>query len=106
MTASHCMVHRKPKDIFVRVGAYNIQEEDENENAFNVVKIVSHKQYNNHTNANDISILTLDRDVPFNANINPVCIPNDNEDYVKQNATVIGWGWYFNNHNYYLRLIF
>lgn len=86
------MVNRKPKEIYVRVGAYNIQEEDDTENAFNVVKIVSNSQYNNVTNANDISILTLEKDVPFNANSNPVCIPDDSEDYVKQNATVIGWG--------------
>ena len=86
------MAHRKPKDIFVRIGAYNIQAEDENENAYNVIKIVSNQQYNNVSNANDISILTLDRDVPFNANTNPVCIPDDSEDYAKANATVIGWG--------------
>ena len=76
------------------IGAYNIQEEDENDGAYNVVKISMHKQYDNKTNANDIALLTLDRDVPFNANTNPVCIPEqESEDYNKQNATVIGWGW-------------
>lgn len=92
LTAAHCMVHRKPKDIFIRVGAYNIHEEDENENAYNVIKIVSHPQYNNVSNANDISLLTLEKDVPFDSNKNPACVPNDNDDYVKQNATVVGWG--------------
>lgn len=94
LTAAHCMVNRKPKDIFIRVGAYNIQDEDENEGAFNVVKIVSHPQYNNVSNANDISILTLERDVTFDSNRNPACIPESTEDYIKQNATVVGWGMY------------
>lgn len=57
-----------------------------------MINIVSHPKYDNQSNVNDISILTLEKDVSFGEFVQPVCVPNDNENYTKDNVTVIGWG--------------
>lgn len=60
----------------------------------NVIKIVSHPEYDRQSSANDISILTLDKDVSFSDSVHPICIPND-ENYAKDTATVTGWSKFF-----------
>ena len=41
----------------------------------------------------DVAIISLETPVPANmANVRPVCLPNGQDDYAEQTATVVGWG--------------
>lgn len=56
-------------------------------------KWISHPDYDRETTDNDISIITLARDVRFSDNVIPVCLPwSSFNSYAFRRATVAGWG--------------
>ncbi|EFX64995.1 hypothetical protein DAPPUDRAFT_303984 [Daphnia pulex] len=59
-----------------------------------VSNIVLHGQFNAATFANDIAIITLDAPVVLSRTVAPVCLPPasaDPDQYVDQDAIVLGW---------------
>lgn len=54
-------------------------------------KIISHKDYNQKTNENDIALLKLQSPLLFDECVRPVGILN-NELGPLENCTVTGWG--------------
>ena len=57
-----------------------------------VQKAVSHWKYNPRTHEYDVALLKFDKPVKFEANVIPICLPNDNEDLAGQTGWVTGWG--------------
>uniref|UniRef100_A0A3B3ZWP3 Uncharacterized protein n=1 Tax=Periophthalmus magnuspinnatus TaxID=409849 RepID=A0A3B3ZWP3_9GOBI len=58
-----------------------------------VSKIVSHENYNSHTNDNDIALLKLSSPLTFSSRVKPVCLPNVGVDLsAERQAWVTGWG--------------
>ena len=58
-----------------------------------VRRMIVHRDYNPDTFENDIALLELD--TPYNAeqtHIMPICLPEQDEDYVSKYAYVTGWG--------------
>ena len=41
---------------------------------------------------NDVAILTLEDDVQYNSNIQPICLAQGRKKYVGNTVTVAGWG--------------
>ncbi|XP_064110683.1 proclotting enzyme-like isoform X2 [Macrobrachium nipponense] len=93
LTAAHCVDGFDQATIKVRLGEYTFgQTGDARHVDFNVAAIRMHESYDRNTYINDIAIMTLDRTTDFNADIWPVCLPDGDESYVGQIATVTGWG--------------
>ena len=47
---------------------------------------------NNYFQWNDVAILTLEDDVRYGPNIQPICLADGNRKYVDNIVTVAGWG--------------
>lgn len=58
----------------------------------NVRRVIVHRDYNAQTFENDIALLELESPVEYAQHIVPICLPEDTEDFVGQQAFVTGWG--------------
>ncbi|XP_068245868.1 proclotting enzyme-like isoform X3 [Palaemon carinicauda] len=93
LTAAHCVDGFAQNSIRIRLGEYTFgQTGDSNHVDFNAAAIRMHEAYDRNTYINDIAIIALDRTTNFNADIWPVCLPDGDESYVGETATVTGWG--------------
>ncbi|KAI8043164.1 serine protease grass-like [Drosophila gunungcola] len=95
LTAAHCI--KDNKQLFVRLGLYDrscpASRCTEVAN-FNVIKSISHPQFDFLYFKNDIGILKLDRQVVYNARIRPICIFLGDEfnSLSIHNFSAYGWG--------------
>ena len=79
----------------VLIGAYNLAEEA---HSFVVRKagiIVVHPLFNPDTYENDVALLRFINPVRYQANIIPVCLPEEKSDFEGQMARISGWGRLF-----------
>ena len=58
----------------------------------NVKRVVVHRGYIARTFDNDLALLELDKPVKFQEHILPICLPEGDDDFVGEVATVTGWG--------------
>ncbi|CAL4158996.1 unnamed protein product [Meganyctiphanes norvegica] len=95
LSAAHCFLH--PSVIsppnHVRLGEHHLRRDGDGAQYFLIVEKRSNN-YNKVTNSNDIIILKLDRDVTFNGQISPACLPSQllEQEYAQKRLTVVGWG--------------
>lgn len=75
-------------------GEFDLSGELESRKAIvkNVKRVIIHRSYEPATFENDIALLELESPVQFDQHIVPICLPDDNEDFVGRMATVSGWG--------------
>lgn len=83
--------------ITARVGLHNASAfaEDPNEQAFKIIKVITHQGIEASTVPfnNDIALLKLDRTVTYNSAVRPVCLPN-NANIDQTVCAISGWGRY------------
>merc|ERR1711874_70671 len=94
LTAAHCTAKKNPGDIYVLVGAHN-QNTVSNSDYKTVCAINDHPDYNDNTLDNDFSILTLCSPLEFSKEVQPVCLPSNEDDgkqFEDQDHVVTGWG--------------
>ncbi|XP_026316322.1 serine proteinase stubble [Hyposmocoma kahamanoa] len=94
ITAAHCVEHVPPSELLVRLGEHDLANEDEPYGfAERRVQIVaSHPHFDPATFEYDLALLRFYEPVTFQPNILPVCVPDDDEDFVGKTAYVTGWG--------------
>jgi len=96
LTAMHCVQDgNELASVKVAVGEHNIKQDIESHKAqaINVERIITRSDYNQNTITNDIAILKLSKDVVFNDNVVPACLPSTSSNsYTNYDATVSGWG--------------
>jgi len=97
LTAAHCVAHMSKYDVQnlrVRLGDHNIKDgtNDGITVEKRVKRVIRHKGFSSSTLWNDVAILTLDSDVEYNTNIQPICLATGGRDYVDSVVTVAGWG--------------
>jgi len=96
LTAAHCVAHMSKYDVQnlrVRLGDHNIHQDNEATHVEKRVKrVIRHKGFSSSTLWNDVAILTLEDDVDFNNNIQPICLAKGSQSYVDNIVTVAGWG--------------
>ncbi|KAJ8687186.1 hypothetical protein QAD02_022980 [Eretmocerus hayati] len=95
ITAAHCVQNVPPGDLLLRIGEHDLSHEDEpygfQERRVQIV--ASHPQFDARTFEFDLALMRFYEPVlPFQPNILPVCVPDDDEDFVGQHAVVTGWG--------------
>ncbi|XP_077091021.1 ovochymase-1 isoform X2 [Siphateles boraxobius] len=93
ITASHCFKRYKRASMWnAVVGMHDLENANEScRQTIMVEKIISHKDYNQRTNENDIALVKLQSPLLFNECVRPVGILN-HELGPRENCTVTGWG--------------
>ncbi|XP_001353033.3 venom serine protease Bi-VSP isoform X1 [Drosophila pseudoobscura] len=94
LTAAHCI---RQDLIFVRLGEHDLSTDTETRHVdINVIRYVSHPEYNRQNGRSDIAILYLERNVQFTDKITPICLPHTpqlrGKSYVGYMPFVAGWG--------------
>ncbi|XP_039748038.1 serine proteinase stubble [Pararge aegeria] len=94
ITAAHCVERVPPSDLLVRLGEYDLANEEEPYGfAERRVQIVaSHPHFDPATFEYDLALLRFYEPVTFQPNILPVCVPDNDDTYVGRTAHVTGWG--------------
>lgn len=65
--------------------------------------VVTHPYFDQRTFEYDLTLLRLSQPMlPFQPNILPVCVPDDDDTYVGDTAFVTGWGRLYECKNQYL----
>lgn len=90
------MFYRVPKeDILLRMGETDTTDKAEPYGYIErrVHLVVPHQQFDPVTYEYDLALLRFDQPIlPFQPNVLPVCVPDDDESYTGQMAYVTGWG--------------
>merc|ERR1712012_1341787 len=97
LTAAHCVAHMSKYDVQnlrVRLGDHNIKDgvNDGITVEKRVQRVIRHKGFSSSTLWNDVAILTMEDDVQFTTNIQPICLARGSNSYVDRRVTVSGWG--------------
>ncbi|CAB3261925.1 unnamed protein product [Arctia plantaginis] len=97
ITAAHCVEHVPPSEILVRLGEHDLAQSDE---PYGFVErrvqiVASHPHFDPATFEYDLALLRFYEPVTFQPNILPICVPDNDDDYVGQTAYVTGWGRLF-----------
>uniref|UniRef100_A0A1A9W2F1 Peptidase S1 domain-containing protein n=1 Tax=Glossina brevipalpis TaxID=37001 RepID=A0A1A9W2F1_9MUSC len=94
ITAAHCVDNVPPSDLLLRLGEYDLAEEEEpyGYQERRVQIVASHPQFDSRTFEYDLALLRFYEPVVFQPNIIPVCVPDSDENFIGQTAFVTGWG--------------
>ncbi|XP_065121904.1 ovochymase-1 isoform X2 [Paramisgurnus dabryanus] len=93
ITAGHCFRRYKKASLWTAVvGRHNLENANEScHQSVGVEKIITHENFNQKTNENDVALLKLQSPLQFNECVRPVAIWNS--DVLSQEmCTVTGWG--------------
>ena len=101
----YCILCRVDIDsLFIRIGEYNMAVEDEPLNYVErkVNTSVIHPKFLSSygiDRGSDIGLLKLDKPIEFQANMMPICLPQDDDKFQEKLAWVTGWGTLGMIHN-------
>ncbi len=88
------MTSAKVENILLRMGEYDMatEEEDYPYVERKVHLIASHPKFDSATFEYDLALLRFSEPVRFQPNIIPICLPEEDSDFVGDAAVVTGWG--------------
>ncbi|GFQ82812.1 proclotting enzyme [Trichonephila clavata] len=93
LTAAHCILGVRLKDLKVRLGEYNFNEKNLHQEDIPVAEIKRHALFVTLTFQHDIALLKLRRRIEYTKFIGSICLPNPGRgSFSDMNATVVGWG--------------
>ncbi|XP_014229984.1 serine proteinase stubble-like [Trichogramma pretiosum] len=95
ITAAHCTYNIAPDLLLVRIGEFDFERQDEplpyEERAISMV--IEHEGFKRSTFENDVALMRFWQPVDeFRPNVVPICLPDDDDDYVGRTAWSTGWG--------------
>ena len=92
MTIIDCSV--PPGDLLLRLGEHDlsVDEEPYGYQERRVQIVASHPQFDPRTFEYDLALLRFYEPVKFQPNIVPICVPEDDTNFVDSKAFVTGWG--------------
>lgn len=96
LTAAHCVMNftNTLHSLVVRLGEWDTVTENEpiRHEELGVRKIILHEDYVDKKYHNDLALLITEKPANLNVHINPICLPNANENFDGQRCMVSGWG--------------
>nr|CAD7264471.1 unnamed protein product [Timema shepardi] len=96
-----------PSDLLLRLGEHDLSSEDEpyGYQERRVQIVASHPQFDHRTFEYDLALLRFYEPVVFQPNIVPVCVPQDDTNFVGRTAYVTGWGRLYEDQSYTLQFV-
>ncbi|XP_046585186.1 trypsin 3A1-like [Haliotis rubra] len=93
MTAAHCTIGLKARQLSVGIAEHDITKND-GEKIIKVKTLTQHPRYNDDQLVNDISVLTLAEPITGVKNAEPVCLPVNGQcgNLKGRKCVVAGWG--------------
>ncbi|KAA0202934.1 hypothetical protein HAZT_HAZT005536 [Hyalella azteca] len=94
ITAAHCVENVQPDQLLLRLGEFDLERADEPYGHVErkVQIIATHPQFDPRTFEYDLALLRFNEPVSFQPNIIPICIPDDDYDFIGDTGFVSGWG--------------
>jgi secreted trypsin-like serine protease len=93
LTAAHCMEGEIPAILSVVIGDHTRNDDSNTERrTLNVEQIIMHEDYDDWDYYNDIALVKVTQAIAFNENIQPVCGPDSDDQYVYRKTQTSGWG--------------
>ncbi|XP_045102250.1 serine protease svh-1-like isoform X3 [Portunus trituberculatus] len=98
ITAAHCVSKYPPITYLLRIGDFNVEEEEEGQQEFRISSIALHPQFDKGPYLNnDVALLRVQRKngkgIQFGKNVQPLCLVPSRWNYPPYlNCTVAGWG--------------
>lgn len=94
-TAAHCIKKHSQSEFKVRLGEWDVHRDDEFYPFVEktVRDVIVHPEFVSGNLVNDIALLRLDSPVdPSLPHVNPACLPQLDESFVREHCWVTGWG--------------
>ncbi|KAF2361935.1 Serine proteases trypsin domain [Trinorchestia longiramus] len=96
LTAAHCIHKLKPYELIIRLGEWDVQNEDEYypNVDYDVEDVILHPAFYAGMLHNDIAIIRMSSRVNFKKypHISPVCLPDPHSHFDGEMCDVTGWG--------------
>jgi secreted trypsin-like serine protease len=92
LTAAHCMDGETPGIVSIVVGDWDRSAASTVRQTLDVALIKMHENYNSRTYVNDISLVKVTTDIVFSQDVQPVCAPDPDNNYVYYKSQCSGWG--------------
>lgn len=92
VTAAHCVKGINPRHIKLVIGDHNRKRDEKFQETRTIEKVFIRTDFVKRTFNNDIALIKLKREIIFNDDVRPVCLPESDRSYNGHNTTVVGWG--------------
>lgn len=94
LTAAHCNAGWFGSLVVV-LGEHDLNRLQQNQRVAErkVKRVVIHPNFSRLFLENDIALVELEEPVTFDDNVQPICLPSEDDDFTGQNAYVSGWGY-------------
>jgi secreted trypsin-like serine protease len=92
VTAAHCLVGESAGQVSIVVGEHDSGAISGVRVSHNVDSIFVHPDYSARTSENDVSVVKTSDAIDFNDNVQPICSPQQGNDYVYYKSQCSGWG--------------
>ena len=103
VTAAHCFYGRKANATIrqmtkVRLGDQNLNDGIDDENTYEIEKIIPHPSYEGWGPQFDLALVYTKSKITFNDQIKPICLPTMHHDeanrYANNEVKFSGWGYF------------
>jgi len=93
LTAAHCVDGFYRENMSARLKEHDRYDDKESEIIErNISRIIKHSGYSDRNFNNDIALLRLSEDVPFDNGLLPVCLPQRGRSFSNMEGLITGWG--------------
>jgi len=96
LTATHCINKYRPEQLRVRLGEWDVHNDNEiyPNIEMDVLEIKYHPNFHTGNLYNDLAVVKMDGLIDFqkNPHISPVCLPDAFQDFSGRRCWVSGWG--------------
>ncbi|XP_046443031.1 serine proteinase stubble-like isoform X2 [Daphnia pulex] len=96
VTAGHCVARAKAEQVKITLGEYSLNSDVEPLSPVQVgvaeIHVHPYFKFTPQADRYDVAVLRLDRYVPYEPHISPICLPEKGDDFLGEYAWAAGWG--------------